>query len=78
MIMLCMSVFCSVSLGPCLFGGICDMYFLLLWPPPPQCIVSLEGGKLVCKTGKFTHVQELKGGEMVEVQYILPELTHIH
>lgn len=27
----------------------------------------MEGGKLVCNTGKFSHVQELKGGEMVEV-----------
>ncbi|XP_039974078.1 fatty acid-binding protein 10-A, liver basic isoform X2 [Xiphias gladius] len=31
-----------------------------------KCIVNLEGGKLVCKTGKFCHIQELKGGEMVE------------
>ncbi|KAK7887070.1 hypothetical protein WMY93_026691 [Mugilogobius chulae] len=31
-----------------------------------KCIVNLEGGKLVCNTGKFTHIQELKGGEMVE------------
>lgn len=38
---------------------------------PPQCTVNLEGGKLVCKTGKFCHIQELKGGEMVEVQCIL-------
>lgn len=29
----------------------------------------MEGGKLVCKTGKFCHIQELKGGEMVEVSY---------
>lgn len=43
-----------------------------------QCIVNLEGGKLVCNTGKFCHVQELKGGEMVEVQYIMPELTFSH
>uniref|UniRef100_A0A3Q2QVR7 Fatty acid-binding protein, liver-type n=1 Tax=Fundulus heteroclitus TaxID=8078 RepID=A0A3Q2QVR7_FUNHE len=31
-----------------------------------KCIVNMEGGKLVCKTGKFSHTQELKGGEMVE------------
>ncbi|XP_070768158.1 fatty acid-binding protein 10-A, liver basic [Enoplosus armatus] len=31
-----------------------------------KCIVDKEGGKLVCKTGKFCHIQELKGGEMVE------------
>ncbi|KAM4580872.1 fatty acid-binding protein 10-A, liver basic [Odontesthes bonariensis] len=31
-----------------------------------KCIINLEGGKLVCKTGKLCHVQELKGGEMVE------------
>lgn len=34
----------------------------------PQCIVNLEGGKLVCNTGKFCHIQELKGAEMVEVR----------
>ncbi|KAM3614401.1 uncharacterized protein V6R79_013512 [Siganus canaliculatus] len=31
-----------------------------------KCVVNLEGGRLVCKTGKFTHIQELKGGEMIE------------
>ncbi|CAG6014637.1 fatty acid-binding protein 10-A, liver basic [Menidia menidia] len=31
-----------------------------------KCTVNLEGGKLVCNTGKFCHIQELKGGEMVE------------
>uniref|UniRef100_A0A8C6WXG9 Fatty acid-binding protein, liver-type n=1 Tax=Neogobius melanostomus TaxID=47308 RepID=A0A8C6WXG9_9GOBI len=31
-----------------------------------KCIVNLEGGKLVCNTGKFHHVQEIKGGEMIE------------
>ncbi|XP_022058079.1 fatty acid-binding protein 10-A, liver basic [Acanthochromis polyacanthus] len=31
-----------------------------------KCIVNMEGGKLVCNTGKFTHIQELKGGEMIE------------
>lgn len=40
-----------------------------------QCIVNMEGGKMVCKTGKFCHIQELKGGEMIEVRSILPELT---
>lgn len=28
----------------------------------------MEGGKMVCKTGKFCHIQELKGGEMIEVR----------
>uniref|UniRef100_A0A3P8S3F9 Fatty acid binding protein 10a, liver basic n=1 Tax=Amphiprion percula TaxID=161767 RepID=A0A3P8S3F9_AMPPE len=40
-----------------------------------KCIVNMEGGKLVCNTGKFNHIQELKGGEMIEVQCILPELN---
>ncbi|XP_061573272.1 fatty acid-binding protein 10-A, liver basic [Cololabis saira] len=31
-----------------------------------KCTVNMEGGKLVCNTGKFIHMQELKGGEMVE------------
>ncbi|KAM3873105.1 fatty acid-binding protein 10-A, liver basic [Diretmus argenteus] len=31
-----------------------------------MCKVNMEGGKLVCKTDKFCHVQELKGGEMIE------------
>merc|ERR1712243_142314 len=31
-----------------------------------KCTVNMEGGKMVCNTGKFLHVQELKGGEMVE------------
>lgn len=35
----------------------------------------MEGGKLVCKTGKFCHVQEIKGGEMVEVQSMLQNVT---
>lgn len=38
-----------------------------------QCIVNIEGGKLVCKTDRFHHVQELKGGEIVEVKSTLPE-----
>lgn len=36
----------------------------------PQCVVNLEGGKLVSKAGKFCHTQELKGEELVEVPYI--------
>ncbi|XP_072275426.1 fatty acid-binding protein, liver [Pyxicephalus adspersus] len=28
--------------------------------------VNLEGGKLTCKSDKFTHVQEVNGDEMVE------------
>ncbi|XP_036414276.1 fatty acid-binding protein 10-A, liver basic [Colossoma macropomum] len=31
-----------------------------------KCTVKMEGGKLVCQTEKFTHIQEIKGGEMVE------------
>ncbi|MCM8651715.1 lipocalin/fatty-acid binding family protein, partial [Lactiplantibacillus sp. E932] len=31
-----------------------------------KCIVKLEGGKLVCQTDRFSHIQEIKGGEMVE------------
>ncbi|XP_017279236.1 fatty acid-binding protein 10-A, liver basic [Kryptolebias marmoratus] len=31
-----------------------------------KCTVNLEGGKLVCNTGKVRHIQELKGGEMIE------------
>ncbi|CAB1333532.1 unnamed protein product [Coregonus sp. 'balchen'] len=31
-----------------------------------KCTVRLEGGKLICNTDKFSSVQELKGGEMVE------------
>lgn len=38
-----------------------------------QCTVNIEGGKMVCKTDKLRHVQELKGGEMVEVKSTLPE-----
>ncbi|KAI1894841.1 hypothetical protein AGOR_G00119900 [Albula goreensis] len=31
-----------------------------------KCTVKLEGGKLMCQTDKFSHIQEIKGGEMVE------------
>nr|XP_004551076.2 fatty acid-binding protein 10-A, liver basic [Maylandia zebra] len=31
-----------------------------------KCIVNIEGGKLVCKTDRLRHVQELKGGEIIE------------
>ncbi|KAM6910775.1 fatty acid-binding protein 10-A, liver basic [Xenentodon cancila] len=31
-----------------------------------RCTVNMEGGKLVCNTGRFSHMQELKGGEMIE------------
>ncbi|KAJ7985301.1 hypothetical protein DPEC_G00350660 [Dallia pectoralis] len=31
-----------------------------------MCTVKMEGGKLICKTDKFSSIQELKGGEMVE------------
>ncbi|KAL6462346.1 hypothetical protein MHYP_G00287680 [Metynnis hypsauchen] len=31
-----------------------------------KCTVRMEGGKLVCQTERFTHIQEIKGGEMVE------------
>lgn len=47
------------------------LWYLLCTSFNPQCVVNLEGGKLVCNTGKFCHIQELRGGEMVEVQYIL-------
>lgn len=48
-----------------------------------QCTVKLEGGKLVCHTDRFSHIQEIKGGEMVEVctgdlyTYCSPELRTI-
>ncbi|KAK1806391.1 hypothetical protein P4O66_004909 [Electrophorus voltai] len=32
-----------------------------------KCTVKMEAGKLVCQTEKFSHVQEIKGGEMIEV-----------
>ncbi|XP_053560773.1 fatty acid-binding protein, liver [Bombina bombina] len=28
--------------------------------------VNLEGGKLICKSDKFSHIQEVHGNEMVE------------
>ncbi|XP_026870126.1 fatty acid-binding protein 10-A, liver basic [Electrophorus electricus] len=31
-----------------------------------KCTVKMEAGKLVCQTEKFSHVQEIKGGEMIE------------
>ncbi|XP_043939262.1 fatty acid-binding protein, liver [Protopterus annectens] len=31
-----------------------------------KCTVNMEDGKLVCKTEKFTHIQEVQGTEMVE------------
>ncbi|KAM6967799.1 fatty acid-binding protein 10-A, liver basic [Aplochiton taeniatus] len=31
-----------------------------------KCIVKMDGMKLMCNTEKFSHVQELKGGEMIE------------
>ncbi|XP_062395332.1 fatty acid-binding protein 10-A, liver basic [Sardina pilchardus] len=31
-----------------------------------KCTVQMQGGKLVCKTEKFSHDQEIVGGEMVE------------
>uniref|UniRef100_A0A8B9V450 Fatty acid-binding protein, liver n=1 Tax=Anas zonorhyncha TaxID=75864 RepID=A0A8B9V450_9AVES len=32
-----------------------------------KCTVNLVNGKLVCKSDKFSHEQEVKGNEMVEV-----------
>uniref|UniRef100_A0A8B9HKG5 Fatty acid-binding protein, liver n=1 Tax=Astyanax mexicanus TaxID=7994 RepID=A0A8B9HKG5_ASTMX len=32
-----------------------------------KCTVKMEAGKLICQTDKFSHMQEIKGGEMVEV-----------
>ncbi|KAG7264115.1 hypothetical protein CRUP_018916 [Coryphaenoides rupestris] len=37
-----------------------------------KCTVTMEGGKMICNTGKFCHVQELKGEEMIEVSLIQP------
>nr|2QO5_A Chain A, Liver-basic fatty acid binding protein [Danio rerio] len=31
-----------------------------------KCIVKLDGGKLVTRTDRFSHIQEIKAGEMVE------------
>ncbi|KAK6474229.1 fatty acid-binding protein 10-A [Huso huso] len=31
-----------------------------------KCTVNLDGGKLVCQTEKFSHIQEIQEGEMVE------------
>ncbi|NWX18779.1 FABPL protein, partial [Aegotheles bennettii] len=31
-----------------------------------KCTVNMVSGKLVCKSEKFTHEQEIKGSEMVE------------
>ncbi|KAM9798181.1 fatty acid-binding protein 10-A, liver basic [Neosynchiropus ocellatus] len=31
-----------------------------------KCIVKMEGGKMICDTGKFHHMQEIKGGELIE------------
>uniref|UniRef100_A0A8C0FHG3 Cytosolic fatty-acid binding proteins domain-containing protein n=1 Tax=Bubo bubo TaxID=30461 RepID=A0A8C0FHG3_BUBBB len=32
-----------------------------------KCTVNMVNGKLVCKSEKFSHEQEIKGSEMVEV-----------
>merc|ERR1711970_1418271 len=31
-----------------------------------KCVVKMEGGKMMCNTDKFSHIQEIVGGEMVE------------
>ncbi|KAM8846928.1 fatty acid-binding protein 10-A, liver basic [Synchiropus splendidus] len=31
-----------------------------------KCIVKMEGGKLICDTDKVHHMQEIKGGELIE------------
>ncbi|KAM9320544.1 fatty acid-binding protein, liver-like [Gastrophryne carolinensis] len=31
-----------------------------------KVVVNLEGGKLICKSDKFVHIQEIQGDEMVE------------
>ncbi|XP_034030001.1 fatty acid-binding protein 10-A, liver basic [Thalassophryne amazonica] len=31
-----------------------------------KCTVCMEGGKMVCRTGKFCHMQEVKGEELIE------------
>ncbi|XP_028837149.1 fatty acid-binding protein 10-A, liver basic [Denticeps clupeoides] len=35
-----------------------------------KCTVRMEGGKLVCQTEKFSHVQEISAGEMVETMTV--------
>ncbi|CAJ1062751.1 fatty acid-binding protein 10-A%2C liver basic [Xyrichtys novacula] len=35
-----------------------------------KCVVKMEGGKLICNTGKSTHIQEIKGGEMIETMTV--------
>nr|P82289.1 RecName: Full=Fatty acid-binding protein, liver; AltName: Full=Fatty acid-binding protein 1; AltName: Full=Liver basic fatty acid-binding protein; Short=Lb-FABP; Short=Liver basic FABP; AltName: Full=Liver-type fatty acid-binding protein; Short=L-FABP [Lepidosiren paradoxa] len=31
-----------------------------------RCTINMEDGKLVCKTEKFSHIQEVQGEEMIE------------
>ncbi|XP_052554650.1 fatty acid-binding protein, liver isoform X2 [Tympanuchus pallidicinctus] len=40
-----------------------------------KCTVQLVNGKLVCKSEKFSHEQEVKGNEMVELAYERSPLT---
>uniref|UniRef100_A0A8C5T528 Fatty acid-binding protein, liver n=1 Tax=Malurus cyaneus samueli TaxID=2593467 RepID=A0A8C5T528_9PASS len=35
-----------------------------------KCTVNLVNGKLVCKSDKFSHEQEVKGNEMVELKLL--------
>ncbi|KAF4076029.1 hypothetical protein AMELA_G00225680 [Ameiurus melas] len=35
-----------------------------------KCVVKLEGGKLICESDKFSHKQEIKGGEMIETMTV--------
>ncbi|KAE8624127.1 hypothetical protein XENTR_v10005840 [Xenopus tropicalis] len=37
-----------------------------------KVIVNLEGGKLICKSDTFSHIQEIQGDEMVETITIGP------
>ncbi len=62
---MCMYIFVLLLLCECEIVSSSDL----------QCTVNLEGGKLVCNTGKFCHVQEIKGGEMIEVNYILSVIS---
>ncbi|MBN3297713.1 fatty acid-binding protein 10-A, liver basic [Amia ocellicauda] len=31
-----------------------------------KCTVRMEGGKMICQSEKFSHIQEIQGDEMVE------------
>ncbi|KAK2815188.1 hypothetical protein Q7C36_023454 [Tachysurus vachellii] len=31
-----------------------------------NCVIKMEGGKLICDSDRFSHKQEIKDGEMIE------------